>query len=489
MVRTFRAFILCTLLTALSTSPASAQSLPLGGRTASMGGAAIAEGRDSAMPFLNPAGLAQIPHHTVSVSASLYTQSGYRISNFWVPAGTDPEFGDVEVPTNDMSSSNFMGFPGSIAMMLHFGPPAGLTWHQVLSFSIVVPEHKHLQFDGNFALDFKSSNSIMKSTETLIRDSTTYYFGPGYAVQLGPVRLGLSAMVLYRTLLASVDASSTAVLSGGGGFTDSKTVGYGEGSSFGLVPILGMQWNVWEGLHVGLSVAPPSFHLAGSYRYSNTYEQNSPISVKGGSELSREIGEGTLYYYQPATLRFGIAWAALKRWTAALDVETALAQDVTQRQKGVSNRSSLYQNIPPRLEEAEFLQDTATALELKVRAGFEYFLSPMWALRAGVFYEPSNVPAFKGEASELMTFKVDRIGGSLGLGVGGELGETTFGVSFAAGQGTTIAGDSFSEASTQTSRYVPVTMFSYQAAFFVSGTVDFEEMRELLSDEIRKFGK
>jgi hypothetical protein len=54
------------------------QNLPLGGRTASMGGAGMAFGRDSAMPYLNPAGLARIPHHTFSLSANLYTQEARR---------------------------------------------------------------------------------------------------------------------------------------------------------------------------------------------------------------------------------------------------------------------------------------------------------------------------------------------------------------------------------------------------------------------------
>ena len=35
--------------------------MPIGGRTATMGGAGTAAGNDSAMPYLNPAGLAGVP--------------------------------------------------------------------------------------------------------------------------------------------------------------------------------------------------------------------------------------------------------------------------------------------------------------------------------------------------------------------------------------------------------------------------------------------
>ena len=489
MVKALRMLILCTAAALLPCSPAHAQSLPLGGRTAAMGGAAVAEGRDSAMPYLNPAGLAQVPHHTVSLSASLYTQTGYTISKYWVPAGIDPAFGEVGVPTNDLSASSFMSFPGSLALMLHFGPEAGETWHQVISLSILVPEHRRLQFDGSFALDFKSSNSTMKYAETFIQEQTTYYFGPGYAVQIGPVRLGLSAMILYRTMLNSIESGSTSIVQGGASFLDSKTSGYGEGATFGLVPIVGVQWNVWEGLHLGLAASPPALHLAGSYRYSGTSEENAPPSVKGGSELSRQTGVGTLYYYVPATLRFGAAWSTPKVWGLAIDAEITLPQDVTSRQMGTMNKSSIYQNIPPKLEESEFVQDTGTALGLKVSAGFEYYLNPTWVLRAGGFYQPTNVPQFKGDASELMTFRVDRFGGSLGLGVGGDVGETTFGVSFSAGTGTTIAGDAFSEASANVVHYVPVDVFTYMVAFFISGTVDFEEIQSMLTDDLRKFAR
>ena len=50
--------------------------VPLGGRTAAMGGAGVAAGADSATPFLNPAGVAGTPHDIISVSASVYSGLG-----------------------------------------------------------------------------------------------------------------------------------------------------------------------------------------------------------------------------------------------------------------------------------------------------------------------------------------------------------------------------------------------------------------------------
>src|SRR5690349_13363867 len=63
---------------------------PIGGRTATMGGAATAAGNDSAMPYLNPAGLAGVPGDIFAVSATVYSYTHRSFKNFFLPQGPTP---------------------------------------------------------------------------------------------------------------------------------------------------------------------------------------------------------------------------------------------------------------------------------------------------------------------------------------------------------------------------------------------------------------
>ncbi|MBN2715794.1 MAG: hypothetical protein JXX14_08060, partial [Deltaproteobacteria bacterium] len=77
-------FIMCA-------SPLAHANLPLGGKTASMGGAGTAAGKDSAMPLINPAGFSQVPHHTLSLSASLYRFEQITVDDFFYHGYLDPQ--------------------------------------------------------------------------------------------------------------------------------------------------------------------------------------------------------------------------------------------------------------------------------------------------------------------------------------------------------------------------------------------------------------
>src|SRR5262245_46177369 len=87
--------VLFSAVVVLAPARARAQYLPLGGRTASMGGAAAAWGRDSAMPYLNPAGYALVPHPTLSLSASLYRTELVNVSDFFFHGRLDPALGSL----------------------------------------------------------------------------------------------------------------------------------------------------------------------------------------------------------------------------------------------------------------------------------------------------------------------------------------------------------------------------------------------------------
>ena len=89
----------------------------LGGRTAAMGGTGVAFGTDSAMPVLNPAGLAAIDKHNISLSASLYSLSAVDVKDYYSGSDEpiDPLFANqiTEEPDQQYRTQYFDAFPSS----------------------------------------------------------------------------------------------------------------------------------------------------------------------------------------------------------------------------------------------------------------------------------------------------------------------------------------------------------------------------------------
>src|SRR5215213_2754957 len=117
----------CALLAALvtlTTRAALAENLrdvPLGGRTAAMGGAGVGSGTDAAMPYLNPAGVAGTPHDIVSVTASVYSGLGATVDHFYAPDGLDPRYGDAQIEEDFLDQSHLAVLPSAVTYFRRFG--------------------------------------------------------------------------------------------------------------------------------------------------------------------------------------------------------------------------------------------------------------------------------------------------------------------------------------------------------------------------------
>ena len=99
-------------------APAAAQNLrdvPLGGRTAAMGGVAQASGSDGAMPLLNPAGLAAAPKELLSISATAYGYWQSSADKYFTPDGLDPALGDVRPREDQPTFSKLSIIPTTLS--------------------------------------------------------------------------------------------------------------------------------------------------------------------------------------------------------------------------------------------------------------------------------------------------------------------------------------------------------------------------------------
>src|SRR5690606_12483041 len=101
-------------LMALPTNASAQQHVPLGGRTATMGGAGVAAGNDSALPYLNPAGLAGVPNDIFGISASLFAYQRRSLDAVFYPNGFPYSFGPVRVEHEEIASTRTFELPGSV---------------------------------------------------------------------------------------------------------------------------------------------------------------------------------------------------------------------------------------------------------------------------------------------------------------------------------------------------------------------------------------
>jgi hypothetical protein len=167
---------LVALLWAASASAQNPREVLLGGRTATMGGTGTATGNDSAMPYLNPAGLAGLPGDVLAVSASLYAHTSRSYDpGFFNPKGFAPAFGDVTVSEESVTSSDVVEMPSSVMYVRHLG---GGDVHHVLGMSLVIPQASRSTVQATFEADAPGIGGTIRQSRAYSRASTRYYFGP-----------------------------------------------------------------------------------------------------------------------------------------------------------------------------------------------------------------------------------------------------------------------------------------------------------------------
>lgn len=466
------------LLVGIATShrAAEAQSLPLGGRTASMGGAGTAAGRDGAMPLVNPAGFGAVPSTTISLSASLYRYERLVVDDFFYSGELDPELGELvgepDVTRNELSSSEFSAFPGAASVLWHFGPDrAEEGTHHVVNASVIVSRSAQLALAGDFALTF-DSGATLQDRITQVSDTTVYHFGPGYALKSGALQLGAQLSFSYIDGVQST--TSTTRFFQPDGFLTNERSSFREVYSIAFQPVLGAQLRFPAGLALGLSFSPTGIPIVGSTDHQYQQQTVLPVNVQG-AELVAGRSEGDFDRTLPMTIRGGIAFEQPRSWAAALDAVVRMPNSDAVSIRTTGLEATQVQGFPVDVdavsESGTFSERGAVALH----AGGEYFLNELVALRGGVFYEPSVVE-LRQDANDVLALQQDAYGLSAGLGLENDLGEVTFGTTLSYASGKTVAYDIFSAAGGGDPEFPLVDANTFAAVLFVSGAVDVGEL-------------
>jgi hypothetical protein len=471
-----------SVLTFSTSAHAQAQNVPIGGRTATMGGAGVAAGNDSATPYLNPAGEAGLPGDVLAVSATVYSYETRRAPGIFHPNGFASVLGPANVGTDHLSSSATGELPSSVMYFKEL-PRLAPEVFQRLGVALVIPYAEHVELVGNMAATFPNTASSVKQSLGVSATTTDYYLGPTYAVAFGDrLRLGASLDALYvaenRAINYGLDT-----FAGSGSLPSGQRTQYAEsGWSLGVVPILGAQLRVVSHLWLGATVAAPSMHLEGADTVGLQSSGNavSPTTFQT-TAYSQTIAVNDASYSsdRPMRISAGVAYDDRSSWSAALDGSLYLARAGAIQANGAQSGTSTQTGDVSRQYTQPYAESWDLVQSYGLSAGGEVVVNPLVALRGGVFYDSSNLPAGAG-GNRLYAFRFDRVGGTLGVGLTVGSFDTTAGAVYSHGTGSVVAQDP-----SQSS--LPLVFTSASSDTFMvalSGAVTVQQARRVIEETV-----
>ncbi len=414
---------------------------PVGGRTATMGGAGVAAGGDSAMPLLNPAGLAQVDRHRITMSASAYMLHAIDVQHPYTTGERPEEWDDQQIhgPIDELRTQTTDAFPSSFVYSWPLGAPAGESGHHVLSLSVLVPRREYNEWVGRFGLEVAGART--EQSFTLAESITSYHLGPTYSVQVGDsVRLGLGLQALYQPTFSAFSSTGRDFI--GAEHQSFTGTAVGEGWSLDAMAVLGIQVETVRGLWLGASFSSPSLHLAGAFeRHTNTATSASPglvlDEVSDGNQLTSSSLKADDYRLDvPFQVAAGIAFERPRSFAIAVDVRhfgellaDRIAADETTHIHGEDGAE--------RTEVVRYQQRTQANALLNVNAGLEVFVTDEVALRFGGFVDTTSAVPLEDrrDESRMLDRDISQYGGTAGLGISVGPADFTLGVVYAAGTG------------------------------------------------------
>lgn len=418
----------------LSSRVAEAQVVPLGGRTATMGGAAIASGNDSAMPFINPAGLAGLPKDVFALSANVYGLARRSVNDFIVPTYSARARESIE---DSFLSRDVFQLPSSVMYLTHLSS-AESDVRSSVAVSLIIPTAERSTFIARQSLSTPSIRGGSAESITEHVESTDYYVGPTYGLAIGNrLRLGVSFFALYTEFKSSLQRSYQFYEFGGS--IGSKSTSSSNEDDYGLsaVGVAGIQLGLTEDLWLGASIMSPAFGLRGRALLS------IENSLSGSAGLStRSVNTDGLYRYTPP-LRAGVGVSYERRQSFALAADLSVT--------GARGQLSRYEVIDHSIESSsgELTRDYRRYREgntegksvIDFSLGAEVWAADWLAVRFGGFTAKSNMPELDLYQSSLYSSRIDRYGATLGLGLLTGAFESTVGVVYERGDGKILVYD------------------------------------------------
>jgi hypothetical protein len=361
-----------------------------GGRAAGFAGAFVAIADDPSATWVNPAGLAQQRHLTLSLSTHVYAADRVTV------ADGERKLGRV----GDEQNTQFWVAPAAsgVAKALN-GPDADMpqTW------GFVVHQTDVERADRRVLLDGATIGGVLETDRLaalLTEDTRTSVFG--YGIGLTPrVSLGASLIAFQHSNTSRAILELSRDLPGlETGFTSQLT--RLEYSVVSAAAVVGALYRPTDAVSMGLAPRSPTVSVLGS---GATQQETARFgtTVDGGNTLvAADESDLTARHKMPLSVSAGVAW----RLGPALQLAA---------QVNVDAPVSAYDPVDSKRFAAGALA-VEKALVVDAALGAELRLSEVLLLRGGALSQRSNVDAVAADQIGA-TDPGDRYGGTLALGI------------------------------------------------------------------------
>lgn len=462
---------------AAASTAAHAQSyrdVPLGGRTATMGGAATAAGNDSAMPYLNPAGMAGVPGDVFGLSATVYGVTRRTLRGVFFPGGFDTSaYGRYEPGRESFATNDTFELPSSAMYFRHLSADGAPVRHK-LGVSLVIPTAERMSYSGNTTGAFPDVAGRLSLSQAVSRSMTDYWLGPSYAVAVGDrLRVGVSLFAIYRTEFATQSQDNAIQLFSGSGIVTGASTLTREDRGWGAALVVGAQAEIARNVWVGFGAATPSLPIDGS----------SVGSASGrvfADSTTTHIGTTRAAEYSfrtPLRLNAGAAYEDRRRLTIAADVQYYAPVTQAERSRGAGRVETSFPGDIARSVVVPIDDQRGTTAVIAASVGGEVCVTDAVALRVGVFTDQSPRKALGSAAIDLWQTRANRRGLSAGVGVRLGSFDTTLGGQYVRGEGTYGAQNFLGKGASFDQPTVPRSYREDTVMLLLSGAVTRDEAR------------
>jgi len=469
---TIRKLSLCVVAVVIAwTSTAQAQShyqpYPLGLRTAGMGGAAAAFGRDSAMSWWNPAGIGRNTGTSVALTANALLASSFEIESFYAfsddfiaASGVSPD-----TARSNLGGSGLQVFPSSFSYVIPLDEGA----HHFIALSLVSPINTTSVHHFDVLFDPDPAINLLYIGERAVR---TYFYdaGPSYALRLSDyLTIGTSVFFRYtshsvtdKSEIAGYDINAADVQFAPSEIRDRAT-------AYSLDLVAGTQIGPFFGFSLGLAAHAPAINLAGSYeRDARIYSGSSdPLSV---SVFDVHVDADTYNNKTPAWFTLGVGYELPGRFAVAVDASYYLPLARYAFLDATFENTRIQNGELAQFEEVQSTFEEERDSVLNFNVGAEVNLNPRIIVRGGFFTDFTNVPELpplsERTIQDLDLRRTTNLGVTLGLAYAGRNTQFQISLLYRLTSGTAIG----AEFPTQTYPDRDLTGNAFMIAF--SGQVD-----------------
>lgn len=417
----------------VATSTAAAtgnhHSVPLGGRSALMGGTGVVLGADGAAPFLNPANIARVVDRRIAFSARFFRLSEQRYDDWH-------DFGNAGVGDSTRHERDLSTVPDTTCYFFSTGEarrteaPAALVGDHKLSICFGKTEETELEVR---AAGFSAASPVRRVDQIQQLEFAWHRLsaGPTWAAFLTERWAIGAALFVTRSRFEQSLVVSNVVEEATGQARASSYEGFINAYSWELVPSVGTTYRLGQHLTAGLALRAPGIHLGGS-AYASRLE-----AAAGATEERRQaMGEGAFRAAPPLRLGAGLGgeWESVR---LELDVGVHLGQSDYLRARFDSDELTYSSGAVTSRERLHVDLRDETEAVVNAGLGVELFLTSRLSLLTGIQTDRNALRPLDAarQSSRLSRVRADYYRAGLGLSSYTDFGDLVFGTQFAYGRG------------------------------------------------------